>query len=113
VEKNENTGATSRAPRQFTLDDLIDSYMAQYAGADPGIGARLAYLSAALGARNAAEFSSHRCRTRCGASPTWSTAWRSSASSSVRTLPSCAARSRARSTGAPTTRSSRRTGFGS
>lgn len=55
-------GATSRAstnsprtaPRAYTLAELIDAFMAAYAGADRGIGARLAYWSQALGHAEAA-----------------------------------------------------------
>jgi len=45
----------SSAVRSHTLADLIDAYMAAYAGADGAIGSRLAYWRDTLGARAAAE----------------------------------------------------------
>ncbi|MCC6609604.1 MAG: site-specific integrase [Burkholderiales bacterium] len=49
------TNSLSR--RAFTLTELIDAFMAQYAGPDRGIGTRLAFWSQRLGDRVAAEIS--------------------------------------------------------
>jgi integrase len=55
--------ATSRATpnspqrRSFTLAELVDAFMANYAGGDRGIGTRLAFWTEALGGHVAAEIS--------------------------------------------------------